>query len=127
MLSDRYRSPACAKSFLRLIFRRVTLPLYPIPGRRTGRRFVRRAASESVWFVVDRSTERSGLHRTVALVVINRHVRLIDGELQIIGPKAMPLGIRVREDTALQQLVADGSIPGTMAPGENAACSVSAK
>src|SRR5271155_3044100 len=54
-----------------------------------------------------------GTHRAVAPVVINSsRVRMIDRQMHMIGSKAVPMGIAVGEQAALQHLVGGGTDAG---------------
>lgn len=62
--------------------------------------------TERVGFIVGGgATVAQDGHGTITLVVSNTRVRLVDGDLSIVGTKTMTVSIRVREETALQHAI----------------------
>ena len=67
---------------------------------------MRHSTGQRVGFVVDCSSAVGRiLHGTVALIVVDRYVRSIDWNLQVVGSQPMSLRISIREYSALQKFV----------------------
>lgn len=45
------------------------------------------------------------VHETIIVIVVMGTFRRISRKLQVVWPKAVPLGIRVREDPSLEELI----------------------
>src|SRR5690606_13734925 len=68
-------------------------------------RFRLRTRLQTARLVVHLTGAGAGVHRTVLVVVVHRHLGLVDRQVLVVGAQAVHLGVGVAEQAALQHAV----------------------
>jgi len=83
LLKEWYLSPAWAKSFVKLIFRRPTSPFSSyIRGLPASATSFRHTNGQTVRLIVNGATELAILHRPIPLVIVDRYYRPVSPQVE---------------------------------------------